>query len=211
VEFPADPRPSPLLHDDWQRMPGISMDGFRAADWQTLEAQRGRYLAAQQASHVLRLLECSRNDPTFGYQVNNYRHCVQAATRALQDGRDEAYVVVALLHDIGFTACPASHGAFAAAMLGPWIPPALHWMLEHHQIFADVHVHEHPDPTLDPAARERWRGHPAFELTAEFVERYDQGTILPGLPEAPLATFVPLVHRLFARPPRPFPPREELA
>ena len=209
MDVPANPAPSPLLHPDWRHMPPVEMEAFRAADWQRLEAQRGQFLAEQQAAHVLRLLDIGRHDPSFGYQVNNYRHCIQAATRALMDGRPEDYVVVALLHDIGFTACPANHGAFAAAMLGPWIAPELRWMLDHHQIFADVHVHEFPDPDLDPDARERWHGHPAFALTAEFVERYDQGTILPGLPEAPIETFRPMVHRLFARPPRRIPPRED--
>ena len=35
------------------------------------------------------------------YPVDRLTHCMQAATRALRDGRDEEYVVVALLHDVG--------------------------------------------------------------------------------------------------------------
>src|ERR1700744_2187083 len=36
-----------------------------------------------------------------GYQVPRYEHSLQSATRALRHGRDEEYVVMALLHDIG--------------------------------------------------------------------------------------------------------------
>ena len=38
-----------------------------------------------------------------GFPIDRYTHCLQAATRALRDGRDEEYVVCALLHDIGDT------------------------------------------------------------------------------------------------------------
>ena len=36
-----------------------------------------------------------------GFAVDRYTHCLQTATRAYRDGRDEEYVVCALLHDIG--------------------------------------------------------------------------------------------------------------
>ena len=36
-----------------------------------------------------------------GFAVDRYTHCLQTATRAFRDGRDEEYVVCALLHDIG--------------------------------------------------------------------------------------------------------------
>ena len=35
------------------------------------------------------------------YPVDRLQHSLQAATRALRDGRDDEYVVCALLHDIG--------------------------------------------------------------------------------------------------------------
>lgn len=57
--------------------------------------------------------------------------------------------------------------------------------------------------------RERWRGHPHFERTAEFVARFDQTTIVPGQPEAPLETFAPMLGRILSRPPRRIAPRED--
>jgi len=176
------------------------LDEFTAADWNLLAAQRPPYQAALQASHALRLLAASKDDPSFGYHVNNYRHCVQAATLALADGRDDDYVAAALLHDIGFIACPTSHGRFAAQLLAPYVDARIVWIVERHADFQAHHYNEHP--SADRCARERWRGHPDFAAAADFVERFDQGTILPNLPEAPLSVFAPMVRRIFARPPR---------
>ena len=94
-------------------------------------------------------------------------------------------------------------------MHGPYVSDGLRWMLEHHQVFQSHHCHERPDEALDPDERERWRGHPHVESTAEFDERYDQSTIVAGLPEAPLAVFEPILKRVLARPPRRIPPRED--
>lgn len=191
---------SPLLDPSWRYVEKPTLDDFRAADWHQLNLQRADYYADQQAKQALRLLTAGREDPSFGYQVNNYRHCVQAATLALQDGRDEEYVVMALLHDIGFVACPKTHGEFAAQLLAPYISDANIWLLERHMYFQAIHCRELEG--TDRFVRDRWRGHPAFEATAEFVAKYDQNTISPHLPEAPLSAFEPLVHRVFARPPR---------
>ena len=40
---------------------------------------------------------------TGGYAVDRLTHSLQTATRAQRDGRDDEYVVCALLHDIGDT------------------------------------------------------------------------------------------------------------
>lgn len=208
-EIRCDPTRSPLLRDDMRYVEPPELERFGTPEWVLLRDQRRVFDAEQQAAHVLRALEASAADPSFGYQVNNFRHCLQAATAALQDGRDEEYVVVALLHDIGFTLCPTNHGPFAAALLGPYVSDASWWLLEHHQLFLAHHCHDHPDEQFEEHARERWRGHPHFAATAEFVARFDQGTIVPGLPEAPLSVFAPMVRRVFARPPRRLAPRED--
>jgi predicted HD phosphohydrolase len=195
-----------LLDPSWSYVEKDTLDDFRAADWDLLNSQRRSYYAEEQARQALRLLAAGADDATFGYRVNNFRHCVQAATLAMRDGRAEDYVVVALLHDIGFIACPQNHGAFAAQLLAPYVGDDLVWMLERHMYFQSLHCRELEGN--DRFVRERWRGHPAFATTAEFVAKYDQNTIAPGLPEAPLSVFEPMVHRVFSRPPRalPLPP-----
>lgn len=205
----GDLRRTPLMRAEWDYVTAPALDQFRPADWDVLMRQRREFAAAQQVEHVMRLLRDSAADPSFGYMVNNFRHSLQSATAAMLDGRDEEYVVVALLHDIGFTTCPTNHGAFAASLLAPYVSDASRWLLEHHQIFLAHHYHEHPDVAEEQEGRERWRGHPHFERTAEFVARFDQTTIVPGQPEAPLETFAPMLGRILSRPPRRIAPRED--
>lgn len=191
---------TPLLRPDWQYIEKVSLEDFDLDDWKLLDAQRAQYYAQEQARQVLRLLAASRDDPSFGYMVNNYRHSLQSATMALRDGLDEEDVVVSLLHDIGFIACPTNHGEFAAALLAPYVSERNVWMLRHHAVFQTVHC------TAFPAAarneRDRWRGHPYFDWTARFVAQYDQAANDPGYDIAPIETFEPMVARIFARPPR---------
>jgi predicted HD phosphohydrolase len=193
------------LFDPASRYVGPSrLDAFTAADWAILAAQRPPYQAELQAGQVLRLLSASKDDPSFGYHVNNYRHCVQAATLAIADGRDDDYVAAALLHDIGFIACPTAHAEFAAKLLAPYIDEKIVWIVERHAMFQAHHYSDHP--TADRTARERWRGHPYFDAAAEFVARYDQCTVDANAREADLAVFEPILRRVFARPPRQLPP-----
>lgn len=194
---------SPLGEPHWVRAPGGAMSAFGTAEWLALDRQREECLAREKPRVVLALFEALGLEPSFGYDINMQRHCLQSATFALRDGRDEETVVVALLHDIGFTLARETHAAFAAMVLGPYISEANRWMLLHHPVFLDHHVHGHPE--VDRAARERWRGHPHFEWTATFVERYDQAAVSAAREILPLEAFLPLVHRFFAAPRREIP------
>ena len=200
TERPAGER-SPLAAADWRYVDATAMDDFAATHWALLTSQREPYYAEQQAAQVLQLLSASRDDPSFGYQINNYGHCLQAATMAMRDGCDEEYVVVALLHDIGFVTCPDMHGEFAAALLGAYVSERNYWMLRRHAIFQQVHCHDLPGN--EPDERERWRGHPHFAWTERFVARYDQNAMDADYDNMPLAAFVPMVQRVFARPSKP--------
>jgi predicted HD phosphohydrolase len=187
----------PLLREDWRYIEHARLDDFGAEDWRTLNAQREIYRERTLWRHALRLLEVSRDDPTFGYQVNNYHHSLQTATLMLRDGLPEQDVVMGLLHDVGFTLCPDTHAEFAVHLLGPYLNERNRWILLHHPTFQTHHIHGYPG--LDPAARERFRGHPWFQDCAEFVARYDVCSIDPSLSIAPLSFFEPMVQRFFAR------------
>ncbi len=198
-------RRSSLLDDSWNYVESVELDDFTLPDWNLLKRQRGPYYAEEQARQALRLLTCSAEDASFGYHINNYRHCLQTATLAHRAGEDEETVVVALLHDIGFVTCPDSHGEFAASLLANYISEKNHWMLCRHAIFQQVHLAGLHDPGFDPDERERWRGHPFFEWTANFVDRYDQRAMCASYDTLPVEFFEPMVQRLFARPPRSLP------
>lgn len=195
---------SALYRPEWSFVPHVGMDEMRREDWDILEAQRPVYLAENQADAVLRLFRTMEQETTYGYQVNNYQHSLQSATRAYLDGREEEDIVVCLLHDIGFTVCPSRHGAFAAELMGAYVSDRNRWMLQRHQVFGDHHVKEYPK-LLDPEARQKWRGHEFFDWGAEFAEKYDQGAVDPKFETAPVELFVPMVRRIFQRSPRPLP------
>ena len=119
---------------------------------------------------------------------------------AYRDGRDEEYVVCALLHDIGDTLCTANHAELAAAMLQPYVGEENHWMLKHHGIFQGYFYFHLPG--LDRDMREQFRGHPHFERTALFCERHDQNAFDPDYDTKPPEAFAPMVRRLMAMPKR---------
>ena len=197
----TDVKAGAALHrPGWSYIDKNKLDDFTAADWSIMEPQRQLFYAEHQAAHVLALMSLEKDHKTFGYRVNNYQHGLQTATMVMRAGHDEEAIVVALLHDIGFVACPSTHGEFAAALLAAHVSEKHRWMLTHHQIFQQIHLNGYPG--VDKHEREKWRGHPYFEWTAEFVEQFDQRAIDPGRETLPLEVFVPLVHRVFTRPQR---------
>jgi len=131
------------------------------------------------------------------YPVDRKTHSLQAATRALRDGRDEEYVVVTLLHDIGEALGPLNHGEVIAAILKPFISEANHWTLEHHPLFQTYFYGR--TVGIDPDGRDAYRDSPYFERTAEFCARYDEVSFDPDYPNEPVETFVPMVRRVLSK------------
>ncbi len=131
-----------------------------------------------------------------GFPVSRLEHCLQTATRAYIDERDEEYVVCALLHDIGDMLAPASHADIAAAILKPYVSAANHWMVEKHGIFQGYYFFHHLG--LDRDLREQFRGHEWFDRTAEFCAKYDQASFDRAYSSMPLEAFEPMVHRVLA-------------
>jgi hypothetical protein len=80
-------------------------------------------------------------------------------------------------------------------------------MLAHHQTFQDFHVAHLP--AAQRAARERWRGHEHFAWAARFAAEFDQASLSAARRTLPLGAFAPMVHRLYARPPRPLRPTSD--
>jgi predicted HD phosphohydrolase len=134
-----------------------------------------------------------------GYQVDRFEHSLQTATRAKRDGADEELIVCALLHDIGDNYAPHNHASFAAEILKPYVSEDSYWLVDKHGIFQGYFFWHHYDE--DRNAREKFRGHPCFEQTALFCERWDQPAFDPAYDSMPLEAFEPLVRRIFARAP----------
>lgn len=201
----AAAQPSPLAERDWQYVTKRSLEEYSAADWALLARQRKKYYERQKVDQILRMLTCQKDDPSYAYTLNNYYHCLQTATRMIRDGLPEEDIVVGLLHDVGFITCNETHGEFAAVLMKPYISERNRWMLKHHAIFQQFHCFELPG--CDRHARDRWKGHPHFDWTAEFVAKYDQNTINYDEEILPLEVFEPMVRGLFDPPPRPTDPK----
>jgi predicted HD phosphohydrolase len=127
-------------------------------------------------------------------------HSLQTATRAFRDGRDEEYVVCALIHDIGDVLGPTHHADIGAEIMRPYISEQNHWMMKHHAIFQGYYYFHYLGG--DRNRRDEYKGHPAYEYTAQFCHLYDQNSFDPAFDSMPLSAFEPLVHRVCAAPKR---------
>ena len=133
-----------------------------------------------------------------GFPVDRLEHSLQTATRAHKDGRDEEYVVCALLHDIGDTLGAFNHPDIAAAILKPFVSEKNLWMVEKHGIFQGYYFFHHLG--MDRDMREQFRDHKYFHHTYDFCEKYDQTAFDPDYESMPLEAFEPMVMKLFQTP-----------
>jgi predicted HD phosphohydrolase len=173
-----------------------NMEGSTQADWMAI---MGQFIPFAQAlpQRVLKHLAILEGDYG-GFPVDRLTHCLQTATLAEEDGRDEEYVVCALLHDIGDTLGTYNHPEIGAAILRPFVSPANHWMVEKHGVFQGYYFFQHIG--LDRDMREQFRGHEHFDQTAEFCAKYDGPAFDPKKATLPLAHFQPLVERVLSHP-----------
>jgi predicted HD phosphohydrolase len=167
-----------------------------AEDWQAISAAAAPFNRA----HADRLLESLRalSHDCGGFAVDRLEHSLQTATRAFRDGRDEEYVVCALIHDIGDLMGPSNHAEVGAVIMKPYVSEANHWMMDKHGIFQGYYFFHHLG--LDRDLREQFRGHPHFEYCAQFCHLYDQSSFDPDYDSMPLEAFEPMLRRVVARP-----------
>jgi len=135
-----------------------------------------------------------------GFPIDRLQHSLQTATRAHRDGRDEAYVVMALLHDIGDTLGTFNHPEVAAAIIKPFVSEEVHWICENHGAFQGYYYFHYVG--MDRNVRDGFRDHPHFAACAEFCEKYDQAAFDPAYDTLPLEHFEPMVRRVMAKPVR---------
>src|SRR3954452_16763024 len=142
------------------------MDQSTAEQWATIGAEtfqnQGRV-----AERVLGLLR-SLAEITDGFATDQLTHCLQTATLAERDGAEQDVVVAALCHDIGKAISVPNHPAIAAEILKAYVSPEVHFMIETHQDFQGRHYYAHFG--LDPDARTKYIGHPAYALAEQFAD-----------------------------------------
>lgn len=177
----------------------IAATSFRdtsAEEWELAFHRSQARDKAEAGEHVLNLLRSQEQVGSSGFQVNSYTHALQSATKAMQAGMDEEYVVCALLHDVGEFLDPFNHGDIAGEIVRNFVGPENHWMVANHPIF-QLSFRDHS--LYDREACRRHQGHPAFERTMDFCDRFDQSCFDGAFRSLPLDAFVPMVRGVFAR------------
>lgn len=167
-------------------------------DWQLIGGEFMQF-ASGLPERVIKHLQILEGDYG-GFPVDRYTHSLQTATRALRDGRDEEYVVCALLHDIGDTLGSFNHPDIAAAILKPFVAEENHWMVQNHGIFQGHYFFHHIG--LDRNLRDNFRNHPSYERAAEFCELYDNPAFDPKAETLPIGEFEPMLRRVMREPRR---------
>jgi predicted HD phosphohydrolase len=173
-----------------------NMQDSTAEDWAIIGSHAADFMAAL-PDRVLAHLRLLGGD-FGGFAVDRLTHSLQTAARAEKAGRDDAYVLCALLHDIGDTLGAYNHADVAAAIVKPFVAEDLHWMVEHHAEFQGYYFFHHIG--LDRDMREQFRGHPHFEHCAQFCHLYDQNSFDPGYDSMPLEAFEPMLRRVTEAP-----------
>lgn len=163
-------------------------------DWRIIGRHHATLCAglADRALTHLRLLDGDYG----GFAVDRLTHSLQTATLAMRDGRDEEYIVAALLHDVGDTLAPNNHPEIGAAILKPYVSERIHWIVKHHGIFQGYYFWDHIG--MDPNTREKFRDHAWFDDCAEFCESYDQAAFEPAGETVALEEFEPMVRRILS-------------
>ena len=175
----------------------VRMDEGTAEDYALAAALAKPFMAAT-PERLLAFMESLHY--TFpGGQIDRYAHCLQTATRAEDAGECEEIVVAGLLHDIGDSLAPHNHADVGADILRPYVSRHTYWMLKHHGVFQGYYFWDKIDKDKDE--RERFLGHPAYEMTVRFTGDYDQMAFDPSYETRPIEYFEPMVKRIFARQP----------
>ena len=182
---------APLIDLNPRRASFTSFAESTKKDWALILPQ----LAVTQSHVAPRVIDMMRalEFDHGGFPVNRLEHSLQTATRAERDGRDNEYVLCALLHDIGDTLSPYNHPAIASAILKPFVSKANHFLVENHGIFQGYYFWDYIG--LDSNAREQFRGHEFFEYTEEFCAKYDQTAFDADYKSEPLEHYIPLINQ----------------
>lgn len=172
-------------------------DGTRE-DYELLSRLEEKFNEAL-SDRLLKAVEALK-DSLSGYQVSRYEHSLQSATRAYRNGESEELVVAALLHDIGDTLAPYTHGEMVAAILKPYMSAQTCWVVKYHGLFQMYYYAHHTGG--DRHARDRYKDHPYYQACVDFCEKYDQSCFDPNYDSLPLEFFESMVRRIFSRPPQ---------
>ena len=180
-----------------QRAKFTQMKDGDAEDYSIIAASNAKdydHLADKVLNHLLEL-----KDDYGGFQVDRLTHSLQTATRAYRDGKDNEYVVCALIHDIGDNLAHHNHSQLVASVLRPYVSEKIYWIILHHGIFQEYYYAHHIG--RDRNARDKFKDHPYYQDAVDFCEKWDQKSFDPNYESYSLEYFEPKVRKLFSKEP----------
>ncbi len=171
------------------------MDQGKVEDWMVI----GREIVQRQSRMpmIIRSMLLQLEEQVDGFAVDQLRHGLQTATRALRAGASEELVVAALCHDIGKVISVENHPAIAAEILKPYVSEETFQVVRTHQDFQGKHYYALMG--RDPDARSQYVDQPWFRLAVTFTDEWDQASFDPDYDTLPLAHFEPMIDRVFSR------------
>jgi len=173
-----------------------SLSDSTTDDWQIILSEQMTFMSGL-PDRILEHMKLLKDDYG-GFPIDRLQHCLQTAESAAEDGRDDEYVVCALLHDIGDTLGSYNHADVAAAILQPFVSEANHWMVKHHAIFQGYNFFHHLG--MDRDMRDRFKDSEFYDYTAEFIAKYDNPAFDDSKPALSLDLFAPVVRKVMAEP-----------
>jgi predicted HD phosphohydrolase len=166
-----------------------------ADDWDHLVAAGDHAYVAEAGQSHLQMLAAQEHNAPRGWQLNNYQHSLQCATRALRAGEPDEFIITALFHDIAQDFYPYSHDQMSANLLAPYLSDENLWVIANHQVFQlSFRTHSR----FNRRAHEAHRENPYYAKALYFCEHYDQNCFDPRYAAEPLATFAPMVEAHFS-------------
>ena len=173
-----------------------AMEQSTQEDWGLILGEQRKFVGGlpDRILAHLRLLDADFG----GFPIDRMQHCLQTAELAAEDGRDEEYVVCALLHDIGDTLGSLNHADVAATILEPFVSEENHWMVKHHAIFQGYNFFHYLG--MDRNLRDNFKASPHYERTEEFVAKYDNPAFDYDKPRLSAELFEPMVRKVFSSP-----------
>jgi len=165
-------------------------------DWQQIMDENRKFTAGL-GDRIIAHLKLLGGDYS-GFPVDRLQHSLQTAELAASCGENEEYVVCALLHDIGDTLGSTNHPDVAAAIIEPFVSDSHHWMVKHHGIFQGYNFFHHIG--LDRNMRDHYKGSEHYDLTEQFIAKYDNPAFDADKPKLDLDLFAPMVRKVFTTP-----------
>jgi len=174
------------------------MDQGKIEDWMKI----GQAVTQRQSSMpaIIKSLLLQLEPQVDGFAINQLRHALQTATRALREGATEELIVAALCHDIGKVISVENHPAIAAEILKPYVSHDTYEIVRTHQDFQGLHYYALMGK--DPNSRRRYSNESWYSTACVFTDGWDQTSFDPEYDTLPLSHFEPMIDRIFASPRR---------